>query len=145
MNPPITDNLVLGRQLRCPDGLLATEIGDYIFASNRNMIETTIDYLSLQGGESLLEIGFGNGKHLSYLFSKAKGIYYTGIEHSLPMIQQARINNQKLEGEGSVVFLQGIGEELPTFATSFSVCFSVLRSEERRVGKECRSRWSPYH
>src|ERR1017187_10777908 len=23
--------------------------------------------------------------------------------------------------------------------------FSELRSEERRVGKECRSRWSPYH
>ena len=22
---------------------------------------------------------------------------------------------------------------------------AVLRSEERRVGKECRSRWSPYH
>ena len=22
---------------------------------------------------------------------------------------------------------------------------SQLRSEERRVGKECRSRWSPYH
>ena len=26
------------------------------------------------------------------------------------------------------------------------VVFSIsLRSEERRVGKECRSRWSPYH
>src|SRR5687767_2191638 len=23
--------------------------------------------------------------------------------------------------------------------------FSGFRSEERRVGKECRSRWSPYH
>ena len=23
--------------------------------------------------------------------------------------------------------------------------FGGLRSEERRVGKECRSRWSPYH
>ena len=23
--------------------------------------------------------------------------------------------------------------------------YNVLRSEERRVGKECRSRWSPYH
>ena len=23
--------------------------------------------------------------------------------------------------------------------------YGVLRSEERRVGKECRSRWSPYH
>ena len=22
---------------------------------------------------------------------------------------------------------------------------NILRSEERRVGKECRSRWSPYH
>ena len=24
-------------------------------------------------------------------------------------------------------------------------CTEVHRSEERRVGKECRSRWSPYH
>ena len=23
--------------------------------------------------------------------------------------------------------------------------WDYLRSEERRVGKECRSRWSPYH
>ena len=22
---------------------------------------------------------------------------------------------------------------------------NIVRSEERRVGKECRSRWSPYH
>ena len=26
-----------------------------------------------------------------------------------------------------------------------STVLEVLRSEERRVGKECRSRWSPYH
>src|SRR6266498_5270910 len=25
------------------------------------------------------------------------------------------------------------------------VLVTVVRSEERRVGKECRSRWSPYH
>ena len=25
------------------------------------------------------------------------------------------------------------------------VCVRQVRSEERRVGKECRSRWSPYH
>ena len=25
------------------------------------------------------------------------------------------------------------------------VAFVWIRSEERRVGKECRSRWSPYH
>ena len=26
-----------------------------------------------------------------------------------------------------------------------AVMTATLRSEERRVGKECRSRWSPYH
>ena len=26
-----------------------------------------------------------------------------------------------------------------------AVCAYLMRSEERRVGKECRSRWSPYH
>ena len=26
-----------------------------------------------------------------------------------------------------------------------NVSVGLLRSEERRVGKECRSRWSPYH
>ena len=25
------------------------------------------------------------------------------------------------------------------------LAFGITRSEERRVGKECRSRWSPYH
>ena len=31
------------------------------------------------------------------------------------------------------------------YARLFSVLKNYERSEERRVGKECRSRWSPYH
>ena len=27
----------------------------------------------------------------------------------------------------------------------YIVMMGLFRSEERRVGKECRSRWSPYH
>ena len=30
-------------------------------------------------------------------------------------------------------------------ATITYIVYLLLRSEERRVGKECRSRWSPYH
>src|SRR5256886_12742883 len=30
-------------------------------------------------------------------------------------------------------------------AASANIKVDSLRSEERRVGKECRSRWSPYH
>ena len=34
-----------------------------------------------------------------------------------------------------------------TVPGSFELTFGAnqMRSEERRVGKECRSRWSPYH
>ena len=31
------------------------------------------------------------------------------------------------------------------FETTVSQYIYNTRSEERRVGKECRSRWSPYH
>ena len=42
-------------------------------------------------------------------------------------------------------------EESASFTTFCSTVYTILlqssrvRSEERRVGKECRSRWSPYH
>src|SRR2546430_16390465 len=36
-----------------------------------------------------------------------------------------------------------LGNPTPAITVQFSV--TGARSEERRVGKECRSRWSPYH
>src|SRR2546426_10235263 len=36
-----------------------------------------------------------------------------------------------------------VGQELPPYGVA--VRRPLERSEERRVGKECRSRWSPYH
>src|SRR3712207_9359385 len=32
-----------------------------------------------------------------------------------------------------------------TFKLPRGIARTIARSEERRVGKECRSRWSPYH
>src|SRR2546426_9672375 len=46
----------------------------------------------------------------------------------------------ELIGEGAP--MKGIYRVINTVAGNKS---TVLRSEERRVGKECRSRWSPYH
>ena len=36
-------------------------------------------------------------------------------------------------------FMYGKNKRIPKHMTDYG------RSEERRVGKECRSRWSPYH
>src|SRR5258708_32394343 len=43
------------------------------------------------------------------------------------------------EGGPTGAAISGIGEGLAQLAEGSD------RSEERRVGKECRSRWSPYH
>ena len=48
---------------------------------------------------------------------------------------------QKLENYSNKAVVQ---EEV-LILTELLEDITVLRSEERRVGKECRSRWSPYH
>ena len=51
-----------------------------------------------------------------------KGINFVGLRDAGDPVEIARRYNE-----------QGADE------------LTFLRSEERRVGKECRSRWSPYH
>lgn len=126
MLPPTTDNLLLGRQLSCPEGALAKEVGAYIFASNRNMIERTIDCLPLLQTKQLLEIGFGNGAHLPYLFAKAPYLHYTGVERSEPMIADATTLNTELVKQGKAVFLHAPTEGLPPLPYEcFEACFTV--------------------
>ena len=46
-----------------------------------------------------------------------------------------------MTGQDSVNAATGFNEALGIDG----IIMTLLRSEERRVGKECRSRWSPYH
>src|SRR5256886_8967279 len=43
-----------------------------------------------------------------------------------------------------LLLLNGVGGNLEMWAPLVPA-LNAERSEERRVGKECRSRWSPYH
>ena len=45
---------------------------------------------------------------------------------------------------GPLLLIAGIGLTVYLVAKEL-IKFNKKRSEERRVGKECRSRWSPYH
>ena len=40
---------------------------------------------------------------------------------------------------------QGVQHTIASFNMYVELPHNFKRSEERRVGKECRSRWSPYH
>src|SRR5436309_13051307 len=58
------------------------------------------------------------------------------------------LNYSKLMLEGFEEKGREFGEWLEQHADKLAVLkygFQFRRSEERRVGKECRSRWSPYH
>src|SRR2546428_8459199 len=59
---------------------------------------------------------------------------FGGKENSLPAILALRWGSSSSSDSGWT-----------TRRGSRSADLTRLRSEERRVGKECRSRWSPYH
>jgi len=46
---------------------------------------------------------------------------------------------------GGVAAGSGFEIERVRFEKPVPLAEGFVRSEERRVGKECRSRWSPYH
>ena len=74
----------------------------------------------------------------------AYDIGFGGIDHV--MAQNQDVNLLVLDTE---VYSNTGGQSskaTPTSATAkFAASGKKVRSEERRVGKECRSRWSPYH
>ena len=61
----------------------------------------------------------------------------------------AGLNFKSTSGDGGATFKKGEGvvdfDGIVLCKHVTLVLCVRIRSEERRVGKECRSRWSPYH
>ena len=53
--------------------------------------------------------------------------------------------NMDLVAKGMVIYTWGNVSGIDREKGLVVIKPSGVRSEERRVGKECRSRWSPYH
>ena len=51
----------------------------------------------------------------------------------------------RMEPEGQITLADFIAFNKQALKDTLSTPNYHVRSEERRVGKECRSRWSPYH
>jgi len=149
-----------GREVVCDDVILLSE-GDRVPADCIliHAVNVSIDE-SLLTGESVPvrkvstqeasdEIGKPGGDDLPFAFSgtlvvsgQAAGIIKaTGTRTELGKIGKAL---QSLEEERTPLQVQ-TGNVVRTFALVGSILCILVRSEERRVGKECRSRWSPYH
>ena len=58
------------------------------------------------------------------------------------VVNAPRVAKSCLPGQFVIVKMDEVGERIPLTICDYD---REARSEERRVGKECRSRWSPYH
>ena len=58
------------------------------------------------------------------------------------MLSSLQIENVAVIQKANVHFEKGLNVLTGETGAGKSI---LIRSEERRVGKECRSRWSPYH
>src|SRR6201986_5519459 len=72
---------------------------------------------------------------MMFFFEAADGIR----DSSVTGVQTCALPISSKIGASALVQCSEIAQRLP------SEHIVVNRSEERRVGKECRSRWSPYH
>ena len=88
----------------------------------------------LQNGRSVSRV---NGKMVNLSVLRAIGQHLVDIhgQHDQEELMRPQLHIQMLDEFGDAAF----------FELKQAYQTSVLRSEERRVGKECRSRWSPYH
>ena len=84
-----------------------------------------------------------------YLQQKILEVYLAnGFEHIITPVIEDIENLDKSDGGENLNLIFKImkrGDKLDKALASGVTVGKEYRSEERRVGKECRSRWSPYH
>src|ERR1051326_2889400 len=93
------------------------------------------------GERGLLGIAFDP----NFVSNQLVYVYYT-----VPTPAHNRGSRFTANGDVAVAGSEVVLMELPNLSTATNhnagaIHFGADRSEERRVGKECRSRWSPYH
>ena len=85
--------------------------------------------------------------HIQRLFDSSKAIMlklpWTQEELCKNTCETIRANGLR-DGYVRLLVTRGVGS-LGLSPDSCPTPTLIIRSEERRVGKECRSRWSPYH
>ena len=112
-----------------PDELRLVQ--DYLGVTQTSMNRQVI--LEAKIVEVQLKDGFQSGINWAGIASSAGRTYTVG-----------QVGGGKGISSGLTEISGNTGNLNPTTGT-FSAISGTNRSEERRVGKECRSRWSPYH
>ena len=115
----------LARQLRKPGGTLGKKVGTMMNRANKTLYDFTISVMQPGYYQSILEIGFGNGKFFHQVLDAAEGLTLTGIDYSKTMVQSAENNNAELVRSGRLKLLQGNSDQMPFPDESFDKVFCI--------------------
>ena len=104
---------------------------------NHRWIRETFEHVNLT-----VDATCGGGNDTVFLAGLADNVLALDIQ-----LEAVRKTQKKTAGFANVTVIQADHAELARWLTQPAqiIVFNLGRSEERRVGKECRSRWSPYH
>jgi len=115
------------RQFHKPTGL-SGRLAGWIMANRSSNIERnhwTVDLLSVQETDHILEIGFGPGLAIQYVARLAPQGRIVGIDHSPLMVKDARRRNRSAIASGLVDLRVGGFDMLPQLGETFDKVFSV--------------------
>jgi ubiquinone/menaquinone biosynthesis C-methylase UbiE len=116
---------MMAKQLRRPSGTVGHKVGGMMNKANEFLYNFTLDNMQLNNHQTILEIGFGNGKFFDKLFAKANNLKITGIDFSETMVAEARENNQSNIAEGKLQLQPGSSDNLPFADNSFDKVFCI--------------------
>ena len=111
----------LAKQLRCPDSNDGLQVAEMMNATNANIIDKTIASLQLQAGDSVLEIGPGNGIHIEDIL-KVNDVKYYGVDISEAMVSEC---NSRFIDNSNVSVVHSDGNTIPFPGLSFTKVFTV--------------------
>jgi SAM-dependent methyltransferase len=103
----------LAQQLACPDGEIGVAVSQRMYQGNANMIQDAIEVLDCKVRDRVLELGHGNGKHVSRLIERIHGIRYFGMELSQTMYKEAKRINLSYVNKGHALFRVYDGVNVP--------------------------------
>lgn len=115
----------VARLLRKPEGKAGLEMARRMNTANEFLYDFTLDEMLIRDHQTILEIGFGNGKFFYKQFNRAEALKITGLDFSDDMIRAATDHNRDYLKENKLFLVKGQSDQLPFGNASFDHVLSI--------------------
>jgi ubiquinone/menaquinone biosynthesis C-methylase UbiE len=116
---------MMAKQLRQPSGPVGHKVGEMMNKANEFLYDFTSATMELSDNQTILEIGFGNGRFFDKLFSKTNNLKISGLDFSETMFNEATKNNLSAIADGRLTLQLGSSDKLTFPDQHFDKVFCI--------------------